>query len=67
MPRTDPITAETVTNVAKQFSGQPLSEADAAAAAGMLNALAADMQAIRALKLADEEPATTYAAAEGQP
>jgi hypothetical protein len=67
MPKTDPITAETVTTVAKQFVGQPLSEADAATSAGMLNALAADMQAFRALKLADEEPATTYAAAEGRP
>jgi hypothetical protein len=33
----------------------------------MLNALAADMQGFRKLALGDEEPATTYAAAEGQP
>lgn len=67
MPKTEPITAETVANIAKQFVGQPLAQADIAAAAGTLNALAADMQAFRALKLADEEPATTYSAVEGQP
>jgi hypothetical protein len=33
----------------------------------MLNALAADMQAFRKMPLGDDEPATTYAAVEGQP
>jgi hypothetical protein len=53
--------------MALQLLGMPLGEANAAAAAGMLNALAADMQGFRKLPLGDEEPATTYAAAEGQP
>jgi hypothetical protein len=45
----------------------PLSAADATATAGMLNALASDMQALRNLDVSAEEPATTYAAIEGQP
>jgi hypothetical protein len=67
MPETIPITPETVAAIALQLLGVPLTEADAAAAAGMLNALAADMQAFRKMKPGDEEPATTYAAVEGQP
>ncbi len=67
MPKPEPITAETVANVAKQFLGEPLSDENAAAAAVLLNNLAADMQAFRAMQLGDEEPATTYAAVEGQP
>ncbi len=67
MPETIPITPETVAAMALQLLGMPLTEADAAAAARMLNALAADMQAFRRMKPGDEEPATTYAAVEGQP
>jgi hypothetical protein len=67
VPETIPITPETVTAMALQFLGMPLIEADAAATAGMLNALAADMQVFRKLPLGNEEPATTYAAVEGQP
>jgi hypothetical protein len=67
MPETIPFTTETAAAMALQLLGLPLTEADAAAAAGMLNALAADMQAFRRMKLGDEEPATTYAAVEGQP
>lgn len=67
MPKPEPITAETVANIAKQFLGEPLSDANAAAAAALLNGLAADMRAFRAVKLGDEEPATTYAAIEGHP
>ncbi len=67
MPETIPTSPETVAAVALQRLGMPLTDADAAAAAAMLNALAADMQAFRKMKLRDEEPATTYAAVEGQP
>ena len=67
MPETQPITVETVTNMAAQLLGVPLAPADAAAAAGLLKALAADLQSLRKMSLGDEEPATTYAAVEGQP
>jgi hypothetical protein len=67
MPETIPITPETVAEMSLQLLGMPLTEADAAAAAGMLNALAADMQAFRRMTPGDEEPATTYATVEGQP
>ena len=67
MQQHPPITAETVSSMAIQMLGSPLSEADAAAAAGMLNALAADLQALRKLPVSGEEPAMTYAVIEGQP
>ena len=68
MPQHPPITTETVSSVAEQVLGIPLSAVDTAAAtAAMLNALAADMQALRNLAVSHEEPATTYAAIEGQP
>lgn len=67
MPDVDPITAETVAKMATQLLRLPLTPADAAAAAGMLNGLAADMQAFHKMPLGDEEPATTYAAVEGVP
>ena len=67
MPQDPPITAGTVSGIAVEILGTPLSEADAAAVEGMLNALVADMQALRKLPVGDEEPATTYAAIEGQP
>jgi len=62
-----PITPETVAAIASQSLGMSLTEADAEATAAMLNALAADMQAFRKMPLGDDEPATTYAAVEGQP
>jgi hypothetical protein len=64
---TTPITPETVAAIASQSLGMSLTEADARATAAMVNALAADMQAFRKMPLGDDEPATTYAAAEGQP
>ena len=67
MPEIVSITPETVAAIASQSLGMPLTEADAAAAAAMLNALAADMQAFHQMPLGDDEPATTYAAVEGQP
>jgi hypothetical protein len=56
-----------VSSIAVQILRSPFAPADAIAAAGMLNALAADMQALRKLDVSAEEPATTYAAIEGQP
>ncbi|MBI3863984.1 MAG: hypothetical protein HY290_19035 [Planctomycetia bacterium] len=53
--------------MAVQMLGMPMSQANAGATAALLNGLAADMQALRKLPLGDEEPATTYAAVEGQP
>lgn len=67
MAETQPVTTETVSAMAAQLLGLPLSAANAGATAGLLNALAADMQALRKLPLGDDEPATTYAAVEGQP
>jgi hypothetical protein len=67
MPETIPITPDTVAAMALQLLGMSLTDADAAAAAGMLNALAADMRAFRRMNLGDEEPATTYAAVEREP
>jgi hypothetical protein len=62
-----PISTETVSNMAAEMLRIPLAPADATATAGMLNALASDMQALRHLAVSAEEPATTYAAIEGQP
>ena len=67
MAKTDAVTPQTLANVAQQFLDCPLTDEHATAAAGVLNALAADMQGFRKLALGDEEPAPTYAAAEGQP
>jgi hypothetical protein len=55
MPEQSGFTAETLMRMA-----QPLSEADAAAVAGLLGNLAADMRAFRALPVGDDEPATIY-------
>lgn len=62
-----PVTTETVTAMAAQLLGMSLKPSDTAATAGVLNSLVADMQALRKLPLGDDEPATTYAAVEGQP
>jgi hypothetical protein len=62
-----PITPETVAAIASQSLGMSLTQADAQATAAMLNALAVDMQAFRKMPQGDDEPATTYAAVEGQP
>ncbi len=67
MPEPLPVTAETVTAMAAQLLGIPLKPGDAAATAGVLDSLVVDMQALRKLPLGDDEPATTYAAVEGQP
>ena len=67
MPKPEPVTPDTPTNIASQLLGQPLSESDAAAAAGLLTLLANDMRAFRAMQPGDEEPATTYSAVEGEP
>jgi hypothetical protein len=62
----DQIAAETVAQIAAQTLRIDLSPANAAAAAGMLNALAADMEEFRRMPPGDHEPATTYAAVEGE-
>ena len=63
----DRIAAQTVAQIAAQTLGIELSPANAAAAAGLLNALAVDMEAFRQMPPGDQEPATTYAAVEGEP
>jgi hypothetical protein len=67
MPANQPITAETIGAMASQSLDLPLKASDTQATADLLNALAADMQALRKLPLGDEEPATTYAAVEALP
>jgi len=64
MPQNEPVTPDTLKNMAAQFLGQRLSDADVAAAAVMLSALAADMRAFRQMPLGDDEPAPVYSAAE---
>src|SRR5262245_37334601 len=56
MPETTPIKPETVAALGLQFVGISLTDEQTAAAAGVLNALAGDMQAFRKLALGDEEP-----------
>lgn len=63
----DPETLPTNADLATQLLGHPLTEADSAAAAAMVTALAADMQAFRRTPLGDEEPATIFSAVEGEP
>jgi len=63
----EPITAETIESIAVQILAMAVAKSDAAAAAALLNALAADMEAFRKMSVGDEEPATTYAAVEGAP
>jgi hypothetical protein len=63
----DPNSPPTNADLATQLLGRPLAEADAAAAAAMVTALVADMEAFRRMPLGDEEPATTYSAVEGEP
>lgn len=53
------ITPETLLATAREFN-LPLPEADAKATAELLNALAADMQAFRAMDVGDSEPVTVY-------
>ena len=68
MPEPKPINPPLVREMSAKRVGREISEADAAAVAGLLNGLEADMLAFRKLKIADgEEPATTYAAIEGEP
>jgi hypothetical protein len=67
MSRLEPMTAETVAQMAAQTLGITVTQADAAATAELLNALALDMKSFRQMPLGDDEPATTYAAVEGEP
>jgi hypothetical protein len=60
MPEQSGLSAETLMRVAREALGQPLNDADAAAVAGLLGNLAADMRAFRKMPVGDDEPATTY-------
>jgi len=62
-PRVD-ITPEVLRLMAEQLLHFPVAEEDLPGIAAMLNALAADMRAFRAMPLADDEPATVYHADE---
>ena len=64
MPRNDNVAPETLRQMAEQLVRMRVPEEDLPGIAAMLNALAADMRAFRALPLADDEPATTYRADE---
>jgi len=64
MPRNDNVGTETLRQMAEQLVRTPVPEEDLPGIAAMLNALAADMRAFRALPLGDDEPATTYRADE---
>lgn len=67
MADTAVVSPESINRVAVEIVRFPIASAHQAAVAGLLNALAADMQAFRKMDLEKVEPATTYAAAEGQP
>lgn len=64
----EPIDPPLIRELSTKRVGRAISETDAAAVANLLNGLEADMQAFRKVPIADgEEPATTYAAVEGEP
>ncbi|MSR56526.1 MAG: hypothetical protein EXS05_02495 [Planctomycetaceae bacterium] len=68
MPDPLPLKPSFISDLSNQVWGRSLSEQDAAAVAGLLNGLNADMQAFRKVPIADgDEPATTYSAVEGEP
>lgn len=56
------ITAATIEAMADQFVGVELSADQKSGVAGLLNALAADMQAMRDMKLGNTEPAPIFEA-----
>ncbi|HTI50960.1 MAG TPA: hypothetical protein VL475_08415 [Planctomycetaceae bacterium] len=61
------LTPPEVKGLSEQLSGRAMTDSDAAAVAGLLNALNADMRALRELPIPDtDEPATIYAAVEGE-
>lgn len=62
-PRVD-VTPDMLRLMAEQLLHFPIAEEDLPGIAAMLNALAADMRAFRAMPLADDEPATMYDAEE---
>lgn len=66
MPQEQPVDVapEMLRLVAEQLLHFPVAEEDLPGIAAMLNALAADMRAFRAMPLADDEPATMYHADE---
>jgi hypothetical protein len=68
MPHPSEVTPALIRELSNRQGAQPLPDADAAAVAALMNGLDADMRALRQLTISDaDEPATTYAAIEGQP
>jgi hypothetical protein len=67
MPEAQPVTRETVAQMAVEIVRIAVPESQQAPVAELLNALAADMQAFRQMDVGGVEPATVYAAVEGQP
>jgi hypothetical protein len=68
MPNPPDLTPPLIRDLAQGQFAQTLTEPDAAAIARLLTGLAADMRAVRQMTVAEaDEPATTYAAIEGQP
>lgn len=67
MPDPRRLDPQTVHKLATDYSGQPLADQHATAAAAFVTTLLADMQPLRQMSVGDAEPATTYSAAEGQP
>jgi hypothetical protein len=62
------MTPELIRDLANRQFAQTLTEPDARAIAGLLNGLSAEMRAVRQLAVAEaDEPATTFAAIEGEP
>jgi hypothetical protein len=60
------ITPETIARMADELVGTPLKEKDRKAVAELLQSLAADMTALRALNVGENEPATIYDPAEAE-
>lgn len=61
------ITSDTIDRLATEIVQVPIAPSQQPAIAGLLNALAGDMQAFRKFDLRNSEPATTYTSFEGQP
>ncbi len=64
MPELAELSVETIQRMAAELIGQPLSEKDAASVASLLKSLGADMQAFRAMEVAENEPSVVYNPAE---
>jgi hypothetical protein len=54
------MTSDTLARLAAEVVGITLGEQDLKATADLLNSLSADMRALEAMDVGDDEPATTY-------